>query len=1259
MKRAFTILSAAMLAAASLDLAALHAASRGSPRPPTAHSATPAAPAPQAVRSLTAALVPDTPVQVSFSAEAASLVDLSPEERAEQYRDWLLFAATSSVVTSADQFGRIFFDLPSIRSGYMRSIGTFEFGPTRSRFIGDGIVLALVPAASEAAQRRDELARIADQQRKNLGGDFKQLLVFEYTLDPDRGGARLTRRPGADASYARLFSPEFGYHEQALASLDDMRQFMRTIDDLTFAHKTSSAITVGGRKFARPHGTIGVEQVATVWQAERAIQKNLAEWEAFVHEQEAAFNAKWEGRRYFGEAERQNLEDQRKQELVVVQKRIDEEQARRKPIGGSGFSLDPQVDFPTLRKHFDALRPNLAKWVGGDVGEIDADKVSAALGARNIVPYAQFKGQLSRSSSPLAMLAAALLSQMQLDDSFQAARYDGSLQGTDVGMTLFYTDLIAKLWTIDYVHSSPSHRVMPDFADHPAAATKMSLLYGPENDKLSAARLWFGPRVQGYQIADDGSTLLFAHNATRIFSAGHDPEHPDAETQTGPLLGYPIDWWNDHYEQVAAHEPQYQRLNEIMKWSALIGWLNGKADGDRLGYLAGIAVDHSQVFKTWAQRHRELRFTHWSNIDFKPAGYKGATTEALPLLSGPITAGGVSLADRSLGKQAPLSRDFDALTRRSSISYAESNGTNMVQMADHTVFRFDADSHGMFKVVAKARPEIELRTMAAQLKSAEVERIVAANKDGEVLLETRFDQAPLGDLAIDRGRNGFAIGWQSRAIEQAQTMARDLSKAADADAALLGNPAVESVIRLDELNYAVKLKASPEWIRFAPQAKPSVSIDPAWQLRAAAPDDEAKAVLQARVLSEAQLVDELRQKPGRLVIETDDEDHAIVNWATDAPTTDARSVTLQTSRGPVKAWVDQRGRTVELRAGGDQLSDVLVVARALHPRELAAIREAAASGESKALRIDLPVSESPFGQAVARHDFRAAARLIAEDPATARREIGRGIAEDVLRNREIEASRGINEALREIDQRIATRGPAPELLVRRALLQIERGSVAEAVDTAAAPWARPLDDQAALLDEARALWARGGEDARRYYEFAAASNRAAREAGHAPGTFSAYMHDGHLDFDFILAKADKSIPIDHADQIDRAADSVVYHTEGASLNKVDWSAPAHDALAQVIDGHLGKVIRLSDESVATYRPAKIWTPDRKLSFKPARPRTATDGVRPMLSSGSCSAPPSKATPDGRDAPARDEGCANGIGEGRGADVYLVVAGSDA
>ena len=64
---------------------------------------------------------------------------------------------------------------------------------------------------------------------------------------------------------------------------------------------------------------------------------------------------------------------------------------------------------------------------------------------------------------------------MERRNAYQAARYDGDLQGTEVGMVLFDTDLLAKLWAIDFDESSPRRGFIRGFIDHPTAPH--SLIY--------------------------------------------------------------------------------------------------------------------------------------------------------------------------------------------------------------------------------------------------------------------------------------------------------------------------------------------------------------------------------------------------------------------------------------------------------------------------------------------------------------------------------------------------------------------------------------------------------------------------------------------------------------------------------------------------------------------------------------------------------------------------------------------------------------
>src|SRR5215213_1080763 len=47
---------------------------------------------------------------IEFSADESSFQKLTPREREDQYRDWLLFAAIAALQPSAEEYNRIFFD---------------------------------------------------------------------------------------------------------------------------------------------------------------------------------------------------------------------------------------------------------------------------------------------------------------------------------------------------------------------------------------------------------------------------------------------------------------------------------------------------------------------------------------------------------------------------------------------------------------------------------------------------------------------------------------------------------------------------------------------------------------------------------------------------------------------------------------------------------------------------------------------------------------------------------------------------------------------------------------------------------------------------------------------------------------------------------------------------------------------------------------------------------------------------------------------
>ena len=205
--------------------------------------------------------------------DSTLLAELSPRERRDQHLDWLFFTALLTFLPSTNEFNRATFDLPTSRQGYMHPLGNFEYGDTRSKFVGEGAVLALIPASTDERIRKDNLAHIADEQRKNLGRPFDRLFVIEYQLDEKAATAALTRR--TDVDYATLFSPAYGYLEQEVTTASDLTAFLNRIDDLTASRKSGNGLILGGRKILGQKARgVTIEEIATIWQAERKIQTN-------------------------------------------------------------------------------------------------------------------------------------------------------------------------------------------------------------------------------------------------------------------------------------------------------------------------------------------------------------------------------------------------------------------------------------------------------------------------------------------------------------------------------------------------------------------------------------------------------------------------------------------------------------------------------------------------------------------------------------------------------------------------------------------------------------------------------------------------------------------------------------------------------------------------------------------------------------------------------------------------------------------------
>ena len=767
----------------------------------------------------------------------ATLARGSARERRDQVRDWLLIAVVSNSGLHESDLDVVLADLPPARYGYLRPVGTFEYGDTRSRAIGDGRVIALVPAGKGDNARVDSLARIADEHRKNVGKAPSQLLVFEYEIAADEESAAVTRRPPVDG--ASLYTEAAGYYTATVNDTRSLDAFLSEVDELTEA-RTDSTLRLSGRR-RRMANRVTVEDVAALWQSQTQIDAARREVDAKID----AFDARWAGRRYGTEFERQALEAERDREAAHLKAEL----RGMRAVDGSGFSLDPVYDYDVLSESVVRLRPLLESVAG-------PAEVSGAIDALQRKEIAPFLGLLYdarvKKANPLIV---GLLREIQRLSQFQAARYDGHLQGTRVGMTLFYTDLLAKLKAIDYWDDAQ----VADFRS--LTEVRVSRIYERELEELSSTRLWFGPQDRGYQLASDG--ILFGGNATRIYAASSDPLQPGKEAAPNARSQAFLGWWDDHFEEVAVFEPEYQRLNEIMKWSLVLSWLSEHNTNSLVVGLDRVRVTRDLWFPDWARANEALRYRDWSRFAFFPRAYKGTTTEAMPILySAEYTrfgkpaqlSGGVSLGKPELIKSRGVltaEMQHQELRLRPGLDVLNSTGPSELRMIGGLKHEFRTVGGRTSTVSSFTAEGVKSRAPEFEITPKPVERSYQLTRAG-LDIGIKLDNADLGRFYSVVSPNApIRIGFRAQSVERGQAFAERVSAAvgrgASADAFIASHPDVEAVVKYGSALgcdgcYAVKLRGVPDYVKLQLESVPSLDIPSGWQARSASLEPNARNI---------------------------------------------------------------------------------------------------------------------------------------------------------------------------------------------------------------------------------------------------------------------------------------------------------------------------------------------------------------------------------------------------------------------------------
>lgn len=1135
-------------------------------------------------------------VELHFTGEMQE--QLTPREQLDQARDWLLLTVLSGIRLPGNSLREVTYDMPPVRYAQLEKVAGFDYGASRAKVLPGGEVVALVPAND--AGRSDYLTDIADQVRKETGQIPQTIEVFEYTCDLKSNEASLVRSDPLNG--ASLFRPESGYHERTLSSLKDLESLLAEIDDITYSELKGGQVVVGGRRMQTYRRVgIGTEEIAAVWMAQTHIGAHSEEFKRFEEQKKAEFEQRWSNAS-------DSLLDRNavKSDAASVREELEQEQKRLGVVDHLGFSLDWGFDFDKAARIVEKI-PALLTVLGGQLtpvpsqwGHLDFGVKPDVLGELTSIGDPRVLRAVDelkqrRTSALYELLnaiepkdvAQAILEVLHHEAGIQYARYDGDLKGTKAGMVLFYTDLLAKLWSFNFDESTPTDKIV-DFV----AATKrpVSPVFKKEIDEQDYTRLWFGPQNKGFQLGPGRRSMLLARNATRLYSASSNSLKPDQETPATALTGPFLDWWDGHFEEVARFEPQYYRLNEIMKWSLVFGWLDQQQALAKLDWLNAVPVTRDNRFPDWVLQHPELRFRAWNKIKFyRPAAF-GYDTEVLALLYSPafrifgnpkeVIYGGISLADRELiATREALSEEVSLAARRSNLKYGEV-GTNTFKTLEDTEYTF-ANNADRFEMLAKAKPDLKIVGRDLRMTSLELHQNIEP-----VLTGARFDTAigetRLGSLAIRGDADVFRVGWASRDMDVAQSVGRAVSTAENPESTLLADGRVTAAIHGNGNEYMVKLDGVDRWLKLRTQGPGE--LESGWESSVATASDRAHPVEMAWISAD-EMDSQLQNETLVAISRTEG---------------DGTGVLL--TRG---ARAPPGSKTTELYIGGKQVEaqvgpsgDVYVKWRDL-PEAVRQRPSLVQTAMERGGRLgDDMIPHPALDRALDEEDFEAAVRELSRDPLHAQLILRAHYSNELNNATRLLAAGKDGEALTHLRSLETLYGPTPEIELRKALVFASNNRPEEAAQALRAVGQNNSSDTSALFEEVNHRLLKAPTDVERenletVAKVADWQNIRVRQ-GSADVVTPIQSGDRILLEYRVVGKPE----IQAVTGVTDAKQSIIYiPQDDARLAHLDWSVDVDRTINQVISSHSGMVVRLPSTDIAYFRPSRIYLEDTAVSVE--------------------------------------------------------------
>jgi len=614
-----------------------------------------------------------------------------------------------------------------------------EISPGRLKRIDGNDCIVIVPRGK--SDEKSLTGNIIDEKFAGTNSVPKSVHIFEYSVDFSSGLLNIFY--SRTVSGKQIFSGEYNYFEKEIKTLDDFKDFAGgKIDDITKIEWKEKSIIFGGRKYSgNVTRALFLEDIAALYQAYNMPVSKEKE-KQYRNDYENFINRKYEEltgndkklRKALSAgtiAKSQILGDIRKKIPYI---KLSEQESH------IGFSLDTGVNYAGISDDLLKVSKKDAQFVNPQDKELNAlidsysdNIISSAEKIKKqftLEPFLIIRRKFAASKEPVERRFDDLLQHIEMKNSYQYSRYDGLLQGTLPGMILFYTDLTAKLWALDYKGLAPKNYIT---GFRTMSEIKVPKLYWADFVKLSKTRLWFGLRQESFEIY--GDKLLFAPTATRVYAASSNPLFPGKETKPNFQSAGFLGWWDMHYPAVAEYEPQYHKLNQLQKWGCIFTVLK-EENSHLLDFLFQVPVTRNLNFETWYKNTGYIKVK--TDIPFEDRTRHNKKTECLELLA---------------------SRDYPLMGQR----FFLYGGVSLASRKD-IIGKLSKKQTSYKTAKSKTKKPVEKPAAAQKITAADVSKIkqsgrVAVNRTKSEL-NYKFENLNYGNFSAEKRDNGIKLKWE-------------------------------------------------------------------------------------------------------------------------------------------------------------------------------------------------------------------------------------------------------------------------------------------------------------------------------------------------------------------------------------------------------------------------------------------------------------------------------------------------------------------